>query len=166
MTYNGADLAGYLFGLRQTWDVEGTGQMLSQQDVDDHRWGQKVIPSAWFSQSDVENVSVVLYSNMLTVSKFLRMSHLGGDRVEGLRHVRMGTCCDPTSGSAAPLEYRYDLDDERAPRETWGQGLVVILNPNARVPLAEDFFPDAVVMKLKDGVPLAKVSGGFWPTGP
>jgi hypothetical protein len=47
---------------------------------------------------------------------------------------------------------RITVGQCEAPKETWWQGVTVFFNPNARVPLADDFFPHTSSFRLVDGL--------------
>jgi hypothetical protein len=46
--------------------------------------------------------------------------------------------------------FYYDMDDPPLV-EPWGQGLVVVHNPKAKIPLPDGFFVDAKEHHLRDG---------------
>lgn len=114
--------------------------ILRNERVDTHQVGQKKIPSNFFTQPLTENISAILYSNSLTVSKFTRMAYCKGYFTEGLRIKREGFYYPLDDQVLLPPRYSYFLDDPSAHQETWAESLIVFLNPNAKNPLPRDFF--------------------------
>lgn len=61
-----------------------------------------------------------------------------------------------------PNHFKYELDKPPFV-ETWGQGLVVFLNPNAKNPLPHDYFVDAAQEYLENGKLLSDIPPVFHP---
>ncbi len=140
LTYTSIGLFNYLFGIRANSTMTNEGKIILREEiVEEHRSGAKKIPSGFFFQPNVENISAVMFSNSLTVSKFTRMAYQKGYFQEGLRIKRLGFCYSEDEQFAP---YEYDLHDPTAHLETWAESLVVFLNPNARNPLPKNFFKE------------------------
>ncbi len=63
--------------------------------------------------------------------------------------TRSGFCYDHDPMALEPRAFSYTLDERLD--ETWGEGLEVCLNPNAKYPLPKDFFVDTAVHYVENG---------------
>jgi len=163
LTYTSISVFNYLFGIRTNSTMTNEGEIIVRNEVvKEHRSGKKVIPSGFFSQPDVENISAVIFSNSLTVSKFTRMSYQKGYFREGLKIKRAGSYYPEDDQIFSAPTYEYYLDDSDAHVETWAESLVVFLNPNAKHPLPKDFFKDVSYAGFQDGE-FVNVVCGFYP---
>lgn len=164
MFYSASSLAGYLYGLKQsfTWSANGD-LVIHEEKVRDHVKGTKIIPSHFFGQPNSENVSGVVYSNSFTVAKFLRMSIQQGFRPDAAYVIREGFCIDHNPNAANPKRFKFDVCDPNAPPEDWGQGASLFLNPNAKNPLPEDFFKTTMVNIYDGKNVVSSVASEFWP---
>lgn len=116
-----------------------------------HQYGEKSIPSNFFAQPLSEHVSAVIYCNAFTIFKFVRMAIQIGLESQ-IRAIREGTCLLPgQKGDIVTLDFRYDVMDPSAPLETWSQGVTVFHNPNALIPLVDDFFTATSVYQSRHG---------------
>jgi hypothetical protein len=149
--FTDAALIHYLYGLGADVSRDQEGRLIIKNiKILEHRYGHKVVPSNFFAQPDTENVSAVLFTNCGTYPKFGRMGYQAGYHRGNITMFRRGTCIHPDPNSATPAEFAYDLDFPPC-EETWGQGLVVFHNPNARHPLPRYFFKDAAVHFIEHG---------------
>jgi hypothetical protein len=76
---------------------------------------------------------------------------------------RKGTCYHHHSDRGLPMIFSYEVGDPNFP-ESWGQGLTICHNPNARYPIPEDTFPEAAQLTFVDGMLGAKIPR-FHPFG-
>lgn len=145
-------LACYLFGLEQTgaWG-QGGRLRVKTAAVKEHKVGEKLISSDFFGQPEVEHVSAVLFTNSGTSAKFSRMGYQYGIGCDTIDMMRSGFCYNPHPDAMDPTFFSYNLAEPPFV-ERWGQGLVVLHNPNARLPLPRDFFLDAVQGYVEDGI--------------
>jgi hypothetical protein len=145
-------LSRYVFGLDQTgeWTKAG-GLAVEGKDVESHSLGDKTIPSGFFTQPDAENISAVLFTNSGTSAKFGRMGFQHGIGNDTIVMNRSGYCYNPHPDAMDPTFFSYSMDCPPLV-ESWGQGLVVLHNPNARIPLPRDFFIDAVQGYIDGGL--------------
>ena len=135
-------LVEYLYGTRKSLkiDKEGKEQVISQ-DIRDYEKSSGVkIPSGFFSQKDVENVSGVLFSSTGTLSKFTRMGVEAGFGELNQFLLRFGDRFDPTPNSFKPISFVYRV--EEGGKEKWAEGLNLFHNPNAKIPLSIDLMPE------------------------
>lgn len=153
LLFSDYSLAQYLFGLRQfpIWSEEGN-IIFNTQEVESHQLGEKVIPSNFFKQPNVEYVSAILFSNSGTYSKFNRMGYQAGFHKGNINLQRIGGYYIPDKESTYIMPFHYDLDDLDSPSEEWGQGITYIHNPNALYPLPKTLFPNAGHIYLEEGI--------------
>jgi hypothetical protein len=137
-------LMNYLFGTRSTakWN-EFVNLMIDNEKIEEHRVGEKQIPSEFFAQPDVEYVSAIIFSNSGTSAKFSRMGFQHGFGNDEVSIYRRGQCYTPLESAMDPSSFAYSLDCPPFV-ESWGQGLTVIHNPNALHPIPHDFFHFAI----------------------
>ena len=146
-------LASYLFGYR--WKGEhlrdGTAQ-ITAEPLHEHSYGGKTIPSGFFAQPDMENVSAVLFSNAATISQFERIGVEHGRAPDGMTVIRYGTCLDLDPKALVPKPFSYVVEAGKH-RETFATGIRVLHNPGAANPVPRGFFSDVVEMRLRlDGI--------------
>ncbi|MNS03176.1 hypothetical protein D3C72_345050 [compost metagenome] len=128
----------YAFGVRH-WIENGERQIAQ---IDEHRFGAMVEPSGFFRLPNAENVSAVLVNPQGTLVKFNRLGFLSGFGDRRVRMVRTGIRRHDGDEDPRPRPF---MDQIHAPgyAETWVEGLVVLHNPTARVPLDPDLLPGA-----------------------
>lgn len=150
LQFTDSSLLQYLYGQKDeiVTDVNGKETLITSK-ISEHRVGTKVIPSGFFYQPNVENISAVLFSNSGTIAKFRRMGYQCGYYSHFMKIMRHGLRYNPDPKAFYPLEFAYDLD-EQPYKESWGEGLVVCYNPNAKHPIPRDFFVDAAQHYIKD----------------
>ena len=159
LAFSDSALSRLLYGLSQeaTWSNQGQ-LVVSTESVQEHSVEGKTIPSNFFGQQDAEHVSAIVFSNSGTVAKFSRMGfqHGYGNDMWNLTRFGFSFHCDPDAMD--PVLFEYDVG-QPACVETWGQGLVVFHNPNARRPVPRDFFDDAVQQYVEGGMSKSEVRG-------
>jgi hypothetical protein len=89
-----------------------------------------------------EHVSAIIFSNSGTHAKFSRMGYQSGFGNDILKIKRVGRVFNELPDAMDATLFEYDMDDPNIV-EPWGQGLTVLHNPKALVPLPEGFFPNA-----------------------
>lgn len=164
LTTSDVPLLRYLYGLGQTWWHDEDGNLVIQgHDLEEHRHGDKRIPSGFFRQPDAERISAVLFCNTGTLPKFNRMGHQGEYMTKGVRMLRWGSCYRHDPNATAPRPFVYEVGDREWPVETWRQGTVLIRNPGAIHPLPENWFGAALEHKLIEGEVRSVPSEHFLP---
>src|SRR5206468_2426679 len=108
---------------------------------------------------DAEHVSAVLFTNSGTNPKFTRMGYQTGYGCDAIRVLRSGFSFNPDPDAMDPTFFRYDMDDPPFV-ERWGQGIVVLHNPQCLHPIPKDFFVDAVQGYVVDG--MFRCDHPFW----
>jgi hypothetical protein len=132
----------YLFGYEHASKIDEKGNLrIVPERIEQHRWGDKTIPSGFFRSPDSENVSAVLSSNGGTIAKFNRMGILGKFGSRRVLVVRKGAMVDHNP-NARPKFFRV-IVNSAGYEEDWIEGLNVYHNPNARVPLPMVMLPGA-----------------------
>lgn len=137
MTWSRTALSEYLYGIR-TRIVNGSAFV---EKIEKHSWAGKEIPSGFFYQDDVENISAVLFSNQATIPKFNRMGKIAGLGSTNVKMIRNGFLYNPDPGAIHPIPFSKDLDDPDY-EESWSDGLIMFHNPNAKHPVDPNAFPD------------------------
>ena len=159
LSFSESALATYLYGLKETisWDREGEPR-IQREKVNDHNVGNKSIPSCFFAQADAEHISAILFCNSGTFAKFARMGYQYGIGEDVIHIIHSGSCHNPDAKSFDPTFFSYPMSDPPFV-EHWGDGLVVIHNPNCLYPIPRGYFPYAVDLYLENDIMAADVSG-------
>ena len=149
--FSDSALTQYLYGFRQKGKFQRNGQLdLQNEPVSKHKVHNKEIPSGFFNQPGTENISAVIFTNSGTNAKFQRMGYQHGIGCDNLLMKRIGFCLNPDPDAMDPSFFSFCMSSPPLV-ETWGQGLVVLHNPNATYPLPKKFFPNAVEGFVEDG---------------
>lgn len=163
MTRARTGLGIYLYGYDHDWHHDDGRLIIEPRRVTEHRWGDKVVPSDYFSQEGAEHVSAVLFNTGATLPKFNRMGFIAGFGSRRVRMMRTGTALDPDPNAAVPLQFAHEVDADY--HETWSQGLDIFHNPRALHPLDPRHFPTAMHHTLEpDGqVSTLRLTDDFHP---
>lgn len=158
LKYSSSSLVQYLYGEREKGYLDENGKLVVESEkIDQHKVGNKKIPSGFFYQPNVENISAVIFSNSGTIAKFKRMGYQEGLYTTHMKILRRGFAYDYNPDALSPEYFVYDLDDRA--NESWGEGLVVCLNPNAKYPIPHDFFVNAAQYYVENGKTFADIMG-------
>jgi hypothetical protein len=159
--FSDTGLASYLYGL---WSVPSrtlSGDLLIREvPIKEHRDKDKVIPSGFFEQPDVEHISAVLFANTGTMPKFGRMGLQANIDAGSVGMIRVGFCYDHDPNASEPNLFVYDVakrESEWGEPESWGEGMSMFHNPNALHPAEESLFPDIAHHRLEAGKPTATI---------
>ena len=141
MMWSSKALEHYLYGTRQDWHVSNDGQLIITPVEKSFVKGNGAEIKGFFSLENSENISAVLFSASGTISKFIRMGKMAGfgDSSVG---VKYGGNCYDHSHSLKPNRFFFEVDTNY--KESWGTGISIFHNPNARYPLSKDIFPSVV----------------------
>ena len=150
--YSSSALGTYLYGYRHLpfWDTEGNLSIIPQK-IETHNFGGKSIPSGFFSQSEAQHISAVLFSNSGTISKFHRMGQQGDYHNPQITLYRVGDCANPDPNATTPCRFGYTVGESDFV-EWWGHGLEMFHNPDALHPVDPDLFPEITHHQFKDGL--------------
>lgn len=137
MTWSRTALSEYLYGIK-TRISEGKPLV---ERIEKHSWEGKEIPSGFFYQDEVENISAVLFSNQATIPKFNRMGKIAGLGSANIKMIRNGFLYNPDPEAIHPIPFSKDVDDQYY-EESWSDGLIMFHNPNAKHPVDPNAFSD------------------------
>jgi hypothetical protein len=133
-------VAEYLYGFQVVSPTIKAGQMTAEPaQLVAHKLGMKSIPSGFFNLPDAEHISAVIFTNAATSSKFTRMGWEKHGSATTTMVARVGAMWDPDPDTRYATWFAYDLREPLF-RERWTDGMVVLHNPRARVPLSDDAF--------------------------
>jgi hypothetical protein len=159
-------LGRYLYGQGQEWWHDKDGNLVIEgHALKEHKLGEKRIPSGFFNQPDAENISAVLFCNTGTMAKFNRMGHQGSYNDKLVRMIRWGTCYRHDPNATVPEAFVYEVGHPEEDMETWREGTVLFLNPNALHPLPSNWFGAALEGKFVDGEEVYAFEEAFLPYG-
>lgn len=148
MTFSGSALPEYLYGLRHESHTDAHGRLVvTPVPVEDHRWGDKVVPSGFFNLPEAENVSAVVFNALGTISKFNRMGVQAGFGRDDVQLLHVGSVADPDFDAHEPRAFSELVSTEST--ETWGDGMSVYHNPHAARPLDPGVLPNAAHHRLR-----------------
>ncbi|WP_212580137.1 hypothetical protein [Roseovarius gaetbuli] len=134
MTFSQSALWPYLYGHRVEWEMIDGALSVRATKNPTHQFGDKTIPSGFFDQPGVENVSAVIFSNAGTIAKFDRMGVVAGFGADDHLYQRIGFRFNPDPDAIHGLPFSDDVADPDY-REGWSDELQIFHNPNALIPL-------------------------------
>lgn len=146
----------YVFGVRHSL----VGGKRHVEWIKEHRFDDAALPSGFFRLPKSENVSAIIVNPQGTLVKFNRVGYIAGFGDRRVRMIRSGMRrhdADPIDPRPRPF-----MEEVHAPgyEETWVEGMVVLHNPNALIPLDPDLLPGATHEFLRpDGVIMSKLPG-------
>ncbi len=145
--HNALPLIRYLYGLALT-EVDDSGTIsLSDASIGFHEGDSKTIESDWFSNPVAAHISAVMWSNSGTVPKFNRMAVSLDLGAPGWEIHRCGTELDPRPGAVERAQF---IERVEPGGEAWEEGLVVMHNPHAKIPLPTSAFEGVTQIQLID----------------
>jgi len=141
MLWSRSGITTYLYGIwfKHIFDHKGN-LIIVPEKIESHEYKGKKIPSGFFLQEYAEYVSAVMFSNSATISKFNRMGKLAGFGSPRVKMKRIGTCHNHDPNATKPHVFERNIDPASY-TESWGQGLEMYHNPNAKHPIDPDLFP-------------------------
>lgn len=152
MTWSSTALHEYLYGFRGKSERDSEGNVIMiPEEIDEHVWEGKRIPSGFFRLEDAKHISAVIFSNSATVSKFNRIGKISGFGSPEIHMKRIGDMWNPDPKAALPIPFMFDVEPGSY-EESWSEGIRVFHNPNALIPLPEDAFDGCSHHMVKDGV--------------
>lgn len=135
-------LLGYLYGYDYPYSFNENNEIvITPKKIEPYRKPSgELIDSGFFFTQDSENVSAILFSAVATISKFSRMGIQAGFGVKEHRVLRMGAKFNHESNAFLPEKFAYEVNENC--NETWGEGVNLFHNPNAKYPIDIDLFPN------------------------
>lgn len=138
----------YLYGMEWDWEKNAEGTLIiTPKRIEQHVWGQKIVPSGFFSLPGSEHISAVIANASATISKFNRIGVLAGFGSERVRLIRRGTAANPDPNASQPAVFVHDVNAGDY-SETWIEGMDVYHNPNALHALDPMMLPGAAHHRL------------------
>jgi len=165
MAWSEPSLAPYLYGKRFTARHDANGKLaIESKTVDQHKWGDKTIPSGFFFQPGAEHISAVLTNAHGTIAKFNRIGFVAGFGSRLVEMTRIGTryVHDPDAAQSEPFTQEIHSPTFS---ETWVEGMNVYHNPRALIPLRPQLLPTAAHHRLTESGMLGSVIPDFHPYG-
>ena len=145
--HNAQPLIRYLYDKALAEIDEFGAVSLSGASVGFHIGDSKTIKSGWFNNPEAVHISAVMWSNSGTVPKFNRMAAGLGLGAPGWEIHRCGTELDPRPGAVERAQF---IERVEPGGETWEEGLVVMHNPHAIIPLPISAFEGVTQIQLVD----------------
>lgn len=128
----------YVFGYRHTME----SGVLRIERIVDHRVGSLAEPSGFFTLPNSEHVSAVLLNPQGTLLKFNRMGVLAGFGSRRVQMTRTGML-RREGHPDGPQPRPFTEEVTSSSQESWIEGMVVLHNPQALIPLDPAQFPGA-----------------------
>ena len=129
----------YLYGISHKTEIKESGLELKEiKQLDTHRYKSKEIPSNFFNQEHVENISAVLFTNNCNPHKFNRMGFQKSNGKDDIIIIRSGVAYDPTPNSTGKQFDRVVKPGEIT--EDWKESVSIFHNPNAIHKLDKEIF--------------------------
>lgn len=150
MTWSSTALFEYLYGVRHKHHYNGEELVVETIPIEQHEYNGKIIPSGFFKLPESENISAVLFSASATISKFNRIGKLAGFGSSDVELLRIGDYHDHDPNASKPIRVSRPVTPESY-SESWGEGLSMYHNPNAKLPVDENLFPSIAHHHFKDG---------------
>lgn len=151
-------LTEYAFGYRHS--IRDGNHVIER--IVEHRWGNAVEASDFFSLPGSEHVSALIANPQGTLPKFNRLGYSAGFGDRAVRMTKRGFRRGEREGIALPIPFHQDVADP-AFNESWTEGLVVLHNPNAVTPLDPLMLEGAAHEFLQEGGRLLSLIPDFHP---
>jgi hypothetical protein len=150
MVWSQPALYKYLYGYEYAYERDENGNLtIIPIKVESHMKGSTVIPSGFFMLKGNENISAILSTSLGTLSKFNRIGKQCGFDDNNTIMMRNVLYHDPDPNASNPRAVSYQVTEESY--ERWSEGVSIYHNPNALVPVPDDFFMNAANHYFKDG---------------
>jgi hypothetical protein len=139
----------YLYGISYKTEIRESGLELKEiKKLDTHRYKSKEIPSNFFNQENVENISAVIFTNNCNLHKFNRMGFQKGNGDNDIIIVRSGIAYDSTpKSSGKEFDQVVKLGEGN---EDWSESVSVFHNPNAMHKINKEVFNGMRQLWLND----------------
>jgi ribosomal protein L30 len=118
----------YVFGVRHSLDNNG----LKIEWINEHEWEGLHEQSGFFRLPEAEHVSAVIINPQGTLPKFNRMGYLAEFGSRRVRMLRTGFARVEDNPMPRPFAQTVHAPEYT---ESWVEGMVVLHNPNALIPL-------------------------------
>jgi hypothetical protein len=156
----------YLYGTRDIASHDDTGKLvITYEDIHEHHFAGKTIPSGLFRRPEGKHLSGVLFSNNHTIAMFNRIGAERGLAAPDTAQLRFGSCYNPDPKASKPEHFAYVVSEtETDEQETFSEGLHLFVNPWANTPLPPETLPGITVHEMQDnGATLTTIPPGLHP---
>lgn len=118
----------YLYGFKHNTEITEKGlELKNVEAVEEHKHGVKEIPSNFFSQENVENISAVIFTNNSDLHKFNRIGQELELSTEKIIMVRSGLAYNPDPNSTH-TEFTHNIIPGKV-QEDWNESVTMFHNP-------------------------------------
>lgn len=149
----------YVFGVRHS--IKDGKRVIER--IDTHVWGNAREKSGFFTLSGSENVSAIILNPQGTLSKFTRLGRIAGFGDRSVKIIRRGLArgeLNPDNPMPVPFVHEVHKQDYS---ESWVEGMVVLHNPHARIPLHPQMIPGAAHEFLEEDGRIMSLLPEFHP---
>jgi hypothetical protein len=109
----------------------------------EHTWDHMREESGFFRLPDADHVSAVIINPQGTLPKFNRMGYLAGFGNRRIRMTRWGVARGELNpNNPMPVHFAHEVH-KPGYSESWVEGMVVLHNPHALIPLDPNLIPGA-----------------------
>ena len=129
----------YVFGVRHKI-VEGNHHV---ERIGSHVWGNVQEKSGFFSFPGTEHISAVIINPQGTLNKFNRIGFIAGFGNRDIKIIRRGLARGERDPKDPRPKYFLHKVYEPGYSESWIEGMVVLHNPHALLPLAPELINEA-----------------------
>jgi hypothetical protein len=149
----------FVFGVRHTLQKDG----IHIEWIEDHVWGNAREASGFFHFENAENVSAVMINPQGTLPKFNRIGYLAEFGERRVRMIRTGIRRgELDAGHPMPRPFRQVVH-ATGYSEAWVEGMVVLHNPHALLPLDPALIPGAAHEFLQEDGRIMSLLPAFHP---
>ncbi|MCW5692306.1 MAG: hypothetical protein KIT48_08075 [Pseudolabrys sp.] len=149
----------YVFGVRHS--IKDGKRVIER--IDSHLWGKAKEKSGFFSLPESENVSAVVLNPQGTLSKFTRLGRIAGFGDRSVRIIRRGLARGELNpDNPMPVPFLHEVH-KASYSESWVEGMVVLHNPRARIPLHPQMIPGAAHEFLQEDGRIMSLLPAFHP---
>jgi hypothetical protein len=144
-----AKIIEYLYGISYKTELSENGLELKEvQKVKEHTHKSKKIPSNYFAQDHVENISAVIFTNNCDLHKFNRMGFQKGEKNDDIIITRSGIAND-TNPKSTGMPFDQIIKPGEV-TEDWKESVSIFHNPNALHKLDKKLFNGMRQLWLND----------------
>ena len=138
MTWSTTALIEFLYGFHYSHVYDDGKLIVTPEKIDSYEKsnGEKISAGFFFSP-EVENISAILHTTSGTLSKFNRIGKQCGFDENNTQMLRMLAMHNHDKNASEPHYVQYLVNEDC--EETWGEGISIYHNPNAKYPLPKDF---------------------------
>jgi hypothetical protein len=149
----------YVFGVRHS--IKEGKHVIER--IETHVWGNAKERSGFFSLPESENISAVILNPQGTLSKFTRLGRIAGFGDRSVKIIRRGLARGELNpDSPMPVPFVHEVH-KPGYSESWVEGMIVLHNPHARIPLHPEMIPGAAHEFLQEDGRIMSLLPQFHP---